>query len=251
MLLLEAGIPVPNVLYAAHADEAVRAAILWSGPVAIAPVDGNRRSSAAPRFDSPDEIRAAFMRAALLRGRAAVVGPLHGDDHRVLVVGGATVAAVRCMPPNVTGDGVSTIRELIALANSGGGAKRRTPIPSDGPTELALARQGLTLDSRLRSGQSVRLREGCDHLAGGHVEDLTATMDRELARECARAAREIGLDVAEVHIVCHDIARPLAAQGGCVVSIDPSPDVAIYHSAEGADTHGIGRSIMGLLFPEA
>src|SRR5206468_1354894 len=126
----------------------------------------------------------AFMRAALLRGRAAVVGPLHGCDHRVLVVAGVAVAAVRCLPPRVTGDGVGTIRDLIALANIEGDAKRRAPIPCDGATELALA-------------------------------------------------------------------RPLAAQQGCVVAIDPSPDVAIYHSAGGADIHGIGRSLMGLLFPEA
>jgi cyanophycin synthetase len=249
--LLEAGIPVPNVVVAAHAEEAVRAAILWSGPVAVAPVDGNRRASAIARFDSPDEIRAAFMRTALPRGRAAVVGPLHGFDHRVLVVGGAGIAAARCMPPYVTGDGESSVRSLIAAANRNGDAKRRAAIPCDGLTELAVARQGFTLDSRPRAGTTIRLREGCDHRDGAHVEDVTAAMDRDLARECARATRQIGLDVAEVRVMCRDISLPLAPQGGCIVAIDPSPDVTIHHSVDGSDTHGIGRALMDLLFPEA
>ncbi len=76
-------------------------------------------------------------------------------------------------------------------------------------------------------------------------------MAREVARDCERAARQIGLDVAEVAVVCRDISVPLAAQGGCIVAIDPSPDVAIHHAADGTDPHGIGRSLMDLLFPEA
>lgn len=247
--MLEAGIPAPNVFVAAHADEAMRTATLWSGPVAVTPVDA--WTGAMPRFESPEEVRAAFMRAALPRGCAAIVGPLHGYDHCVLVVGGVAVAAARCLPPRVTGDGVSSVRDLVAAANAEGDGRRRTAIPCDGDTELALARQGLTLDSIVRAGHTVRLREACDHRAGGDVEDVTEAMDGELARECVRATREIGLEVAEVSIVCRDISRPLAAQGGFIVAIDPSPDVAIHHAADGADTHGIGRSLIDLLFPES
>src|SRR5207253_4288044 len=195
-----------------------------SGPVAVASIDADGRVGAMPRFDTPEDIRAAFMRAALVRGRAAIFGPLYGFDHRVLIVGGVAVAAVRCMQPRVTGNGVSPIRALIAAANESGDAKRRAAIPCDVLTELALARQGLTLDSTVRVGRSVRLRESCDHRAGGVIEDVTTAMAREVARDCERAAREIGLDVAEVWAVCRDISLPLAAQGGCIVAIDPSPD---------------------------
>ncbi len=123
-ILLEAGIPVPDMLVAASVDDAMRAAMLWSGPVGVASIDANGRVGAMARFDTPEDIRAAFMRAALARGRAAIFGPLHGFDHRVLVVGGVAVAAVRCMHPRVTGDGVSPIRALIAAAN--GAASSRT-----------------------------------------------------------------------------------------------------------------------------
>src|SRR5437660_419810 len=128
-ILLEAGIPVPDMMVAASVDDAMRAAMLWSGPVAVASIDADGRVGAMPRFDTPEDIRAAFMRAALVRGRAAIFGPLYGFDHRVLIVGGVAVAAVRCMQPRVTGNGVSPIRALIAAANESGDAKRRAAIP--------------------------------------------------------------------------------------------------------------------------
>ena len=249
--LLEAGMAVPNVLVATHADDAVNASIVWSGPVVVASIDMQGRAGAMARLDSPSEIRAAFIRAAVPRGRAVIIGPLNGDDYRVLVVNGIAVTASRCQAPRVTGDGASTIADLIARANAQDDSQRHAEIPCDAPTELALARQGLTLESTVRAGRSVALRDGCDHRAGGRVEDVTNAMSSEVARECESAARLIGLDVAEVSVACEDISRPLASQRGCIVGVDPSPDVAIHHAADGTDTHAIGAALMELLFPEA
>jgi cyanophycin synthetase len=52
---------------------------------------------------------------------------LPGSDFRLLVVGDRLVAAARRDPPQVIGDGVHTVRQLVDIVNPTRAAAKATP----------------------------------------------------------------------------------------------------------------------------
>ena len=77
---------------------------------------------------------------------------LAGKDYRILVVDKRVVAVAERVPAHVVGDGVSTVAELVEIANADprrgiGHEKVLTRIPLNERTLETLARQGLALDS--------------------------------------------------------------------------------------------------------
>ena len=70
---------------------------------------------------------AAYAKASAAHPAVIVEEFIPGLDYRVLVIDGRVVAAAELRPALVTGDGVSTIRQLIDQANADPRAATATP----------------------------------------------------------------------------------------------------------------------------
>jgi len=97
-----------------------------------------------------------------------------GDDLRVILVGGELAAAIRRSPAAVTGDGVRTIRQLIARRN----AQRRKEdasnvIPWNAETRRNLAELGRSPGEIPAPGERVRVRLTNNYHTGGTVGVVT------------------------------------------------------------------------------
>jgi len=254
-LLREAGVPVPECVVAATAQEAVDAARRLGTPVVVRPFDPRGSSDASTALRSADEVRAAFERARRHGERAMVEREIAGGAYRVLVVDGRCVAATRRTPPEVRSDGLRSVRELVDAENRrrADGAFRGVHlarIPVDEVTEETIARQGLTLDSVAPAGMAVRLRLRAELSAGAMVEDVTALAHREVGAACERAARAIGLDLAAIDLVCRDIALPLAAQDGGIVDVNAAPEIGAGELSPRGDWSRIAEAMVQALFPD-
>lgn len=132
-----------------------------------------------------------------------------GSNYRVMVLKGRVISAVRRSPPVVTGDGRTTIEELIARENV-----RRTQIPALAKIRLTnslhrkLRREGFTVDSVLREGETVELLFVSNRSQGGTSETVTRIMDERKKRTIVDAATEVGLDLAGVDVLTEDICDP-------------------------------------------
>ena len=253
-LLDEAGIPVPQGRTVETAEAACAAAREIGQPVVLKPLDGNQGRGVSTDVNGDAAVAAAFERAAH-HGRQVIVEQfVRGDDHRVLVIGGQVVAAARRVPPQVVGDGRSTVQALVARENAnpdrGSGHENvLTRIHLDDLCTEELARQGVGLDSVPAAGQRIRLRGNANLSTGGTAEDVTAVVHPETAEACVRAAHKIGLDVAGIDLVCDDIARPLREQHGAVVEVNAAPGIRMHEHPSHGDRHPVGAAIVESLFP--
>src|SRR5690606_10616076 len=84
----------------------------------IKPVDGHAGRGVTVGVTTPDEFRAAWEVAAKATSTGIVVEEQFvGEDVRISVVDGVARAANKRVPPQITGDGVSTVRDLIIAKN--------------------------------------------------------------------------------------------------------------------------------------
>src|SRR5262245_40305024 len=258
-LLRTLGVPVPAGRKVQSADEAWQAAVEIGLPVVTKPEAGNEGKGVSVGLETEEQVRSGYdvaeacVRRGLFRGAVMVERQIAGNQYRLVVVDGRLVAASQFHPAQVVGDGQRTIRELVAVVNSDPRRRPRRgewfPIVLDDAASLALAQQDMTVDSIPEAGQAVRVRQNANLSSGGTANDVTERVHPFNARMAELAARAVGLDVAGVDLMCHDVSRPLSEQGGAIIEVNASPGFqGALFPAEGQPRQ-VGRPIVEMLFP--
>ena len=117
-LLAAAGVPVPNGRPVTSADDAWAALCEIAAPVVVKPLDGNQGKGVTVNITSREDLERAYAAATEISSEVLVERFIPGSDFRFLVVGSRLVAAARREPPQVIGNGVHSVRELVAQVNS-------------------------------------------------------------------------------------------------------------------------------------
>ncbi|WP_374248850.1 cyanophycin synthetase [Thermomonas sp.] len=253
-LLRAAGVPVPEGRPVVDADDAWAAALEIGLPVVVKPLDGNQGKGVAVNLREEAEIKRAFEGAREFRDEVLVERYLPGGDYRMLVVGDKLVAAARREPPNVSGDGVLTVRELVEQVNADprrgeGHATSLTRIRFDEIALRTLEKQGLDADSVPEKGRRVVLRNNANLSTGGTATDVTDDVHRELAARAVEAAQMVGLDICGVDIVCDTVMRPLEEQGGGIVEVNAAPGLRMHVSPSYGKPRDVGKAVIEHMFP--
>ena len=252
-LLAQAGVPVPRGDVVTSCAAAQRVARRLGCAVVVKPLDANQGKGVTVDCATLDAVERAFAHARQHGRRVIVEEYLRGRDYRVLVTGNRIAAASWRRPPGVTGDGHSTIRELVDLENRNpargdGHTNILTRIPLDDLAIETLAKQGYDLGTVLTAGISADLRGNANLSTGGTAEDVTDLLPEETRDLCLRAARTIGLDVAGIDIICDDIALPLRAQRGGVIEVNAAPGIRMHQYPSRGAPRDAGDAIVEALF---
>src|SRR5690625_5045482 len=120
--LKEAGILIPEGRRFAEGtvDEVlVRYAEQLGYPIVLKPTDGSFGRGVVSNIASAGELADAlvYVRGELGYKDVIIEQYIGGEDYRLYVVGDQVIAAMHRIPPNVTGDGNSTIKQLIKQKN--------------------------------------------------------------------------------------------------------------------------------------
>ena len=252
-LLEAAGVPVPSGRPATSVEEAWAVAEEIGLPVVVKPQDGNQGKGVTVNIESRDQLEKGYAAAAAISDNILVERYLPGHDFRFLVVGDKLVAAARRDPPQVIGDGVHTVRELVNLVNSDprrgdGHATSLTKIRFDDIALSRLALQGLNAESITPKGQRVVLRNNANLSTGGTATDVTEDVHPELAARAIAAAQMIGLDIAGVDVVCDTVLKPLEEQGGGIVEVNAAPGLRMHLAPSYGKGRPVGEAIIANVF---
>jgi cyanophycin synthetase len=253
-LLKACGVPVPEGEVVDSAAAAWEAAEEIGLPVVVKPSDGNHGRGVALDLSSRAEIEAAFEVASRHGSEVIVERHLPGQEHRLLVVGGEVVAAARGDTAWVTGDGRSSVAELVDAqinVDPRRGVTEDHPLgrinlrvgEADGVVLLDLQRQGLAPGDVPAEGRRVLIQRN-----GNVAVDCTDEVHPEVAHLVTLAARVVGLDIAGVDVVATDIGRPLAEQGGGVVEVNAGPGLLMHLKPAQGSPRPVGRAIVDHLF---
>ncbi len=249
-LLQNCGVPTPEGREVNSAEDAWDAAEDIGLPVCVKPIDGNHGRGVFIDVNTREEIEKAYAIAVDEGSGVLVERSIPGSEHRLLVIGGRLVAANRGDVVKVTGDGEHSIRDLIELqinCDPRRGPSESHPLSNiriDSAARIELSRQKLDADSVPAAGREVLIQRNANH-----EFDVTDEVHPETAEIAALAARIIGLDIAGIDLVCEDISKPLAAQGGAIVEVNAGPGLLMHLKPGVGKPRPVGRAIVEHLFP--
>ncbi|MFL5504265.1 MAG: cyanophycin synthetase [Gemmatimonadaceae bacterium] len=248
------GLPVPKGDVARSFERAVEIADEIGYPVILKPLDANQGRGISGQIDNEHALHDAWNEAREFGDRIVIEQYAEGRDHRVLVINGKVVACAERIPARVTGDGSSTIAQLIERENRDprrgvGHTKTLTKLPADERTTCFLRKQGLTLESVPQNGQVVYLRGTANLSTGGTAVDRTDEMHPDNITACEMAAGIIGLDIAGIDLLTPDISVPFRENGAVIIEVNAGPGIRMHtHPTEGTPRN-VGAPIIDMLYP--
>lgn len=242
------GIPNPacRVVHREADLPAAASAVGW--PCVVKPAAAGRARGVTTDIDRPDLLLWAFREArAVGKGPVMIERQVEGDVHRIDVVRGK-VRVIRRFAVEVTGDGRSSMAELIGAANREIEARNavepaRGPIAIDDRLRAQLHRQGLSLDAAPEAGRRVMLNRVALLGGGASYVDATARAHPDVITMARLLASSFRLEVCGIDYVTRDISRS-CAEDGAVLEINTTPGVRAAEGA-GASAVEIGRDILG------
>lgn len=254
-ILDKEGIPVPFGDIAYTVRSAVSAASDIGYPVVIKPFDANQGKGVFINISDSEELVTAF-HAAIKYSRAVIVEKhIPGRDYRLLTVGGKMVAAAERKPPEIIGDGVHTIKQLVDKENENpfrgsDHEKPLTVIKLDDMSRQVLAKEGFDENSIPAQGRRVRLRYNGNLSTGGTARDCTEDVHPHNARMAVKAAELLELDIAGIDITCEDISKPLDSDNGAVIEVNVAPGLRMHLYPSEGQPRNVAGDILELLYPE-
>jgi glutathione synthase/RimK-type ligase-like ATP-grasp enzyme len=243
-LLAEAGLPVPEHVVFTARDLRTASAFLERGPIpcVVKPVTGTGGDGVTGGVRSISDLRRAALAASRFAPRLLLERQAEGDVFRLLVLDDEVIDVVRRLRPTITGDGRSTVDELVFAEYDrrlrGDGDPGIKPFAADLDCMLSLERSGLSLHSVLPAGRSVQVKTVTNY---NRPADNAAArvVAGDLRADAVAAAKALGLRLAGIDVVTPLPSADLVAGVGVVVDVNAAP--ALHHHTHAADARGATR----------
>jgi D-alanine-D-alanine ligase-like ATP-grasp enzyme len=257
-VLSRAGLPLPEheEWDASKLNGAVEFLERSSAPCVVKPTGGASGSGATTGVRTRDQLLRARLRAARLSRRMLIERQAEGDMYRLLFMDGELLDTVRRRPPRVTGDGRSTIRELIGAENAG----RLDPahpvsmpiLRVDLDCLFTLEAAGLSLESVLRADTTIPVKTVTSQNRIEDNETVTEPIAPDLVAEAREAAAQVGVRLAGVDLITPDLSRCLKESGGVIIEVNGTPGLHYhYQVADEANATPVAVPILRRLLEES
>jgi cyanophycin synthetase len=251
-LLTKASVPVPDHVEWSFSDPAPALAFLarTGGPTVIKAASGTGGGEGTTAgVDTPARLMRARLQAGRFGGRLLIERQVPGPVHRLLFLDGELIDVIRHVPPRLTGDGRSTVDQLLDAENErrvrAAGAAGLSLLGVGLDTVFTLERHGLRLDSVVPAGDTISVQTVTNDNRIEDTETVTEPLDAQLVEAARRAAAAVGLRLAGVDVITPDASQPLEAAGGVVAEVNGTPGIHHhYHVADAAKATPVAVPIL-------
>lgn len=197
-------------------------------PVIIKPRFGSRGRHTTTNIKTLSEFKRAYTRAKQLCIQVIVEEHYVGSVYRATVVDGKLGGVLAGDPPRITGNGVTTIAELIEQKNATRPARVGIVTITDKHREF-LHGQGYTLGTVLEDGLTIDISEKIGLSYGGCSREVTDVTHPKLVSELERAAVVTGDPLVGFDFISTDVSvDPETVRWG-IIECNSVPFINLHH----------------------
>jgi cyanophycin synthetase len=253
-ILESMGVPVPKGFKIYSEDEIEDTVNSIGFPVAVKPLDSNHGKGITININTIEDAKNAFRTAQKFSRAVLIEKSLEGKDFRALVINNKLIAVAERTPACVTGDGKSTIKELIDEVNKDtrrgyGHEKILTQITVDGMTLRVLELKNYNLDTVLKKNEICFLKSTANISTGGTAIDRTDEVHPDNIFIFERIAQIVGLDIAGIDVIAPDVSTPITSNGGAVVEVNAAPGFRMHIAPSEGIARNVAEPVVNMLFP--
>ncbi|WP_188454991.1 acylphosphatase [Virgibacillus oceani] len=233
-----------------HTDEEIVMMSQQIGfPLIIKPTYGTLSKGVVLNIDSESELAASLkhVRGKLGYKNVIVERYFEGEDIRLYVVDGIVVAALRRVPAKVTGDGTSTIKQLIDQKNK---SRKSNPylaerlIKMDDEVHSVLNKNDYDLDTVLEAGNTTLVKNKSTMNQGVDLYDITDEIDDNIKELAVITLKSLP------NIPHGSIDMLYNGSEAIILEVNPSANISMHMFPTEGKPRNIGAYLMDYYFPE-
>lgn len=236
-LLLNAGLPYPR----GRSFRTVESALEYVNnelnfPVVVKPRSGSLSKHTTCNIMSESELKEAIRIAQILDKDFIVEEFIKGGVQRITVVDGTVAAACLREPPNVVGDGVHTVEELVAIKNQdplrGVSSQKNFTLHHIRITERThalLSKQNMDVESVPQKGQKIYLHDKVILACGADVHDTTDTIHPDNNDLFVTVSELCKSPVVGIDFIAEDISKSFKKQKSAIIEANSVPYIDMHH----------------------
>ncbi|MFH1098725.1 MAG: hypothetical protein V1723_02305 [Candidatus Uhrbacteria bacterium] len=218
----------------------VKAAICFAKrigfPLVVKPRSGSLSKHTTCDIGDESTLEKAIRIAKIISSELMVEKFIEGGVYRITLVNHNVVACCRREAPNVIGDGVRSIKDLIKIKNEhplrGEGYKSNFTLHKIALTESSsalLASQGFTLDSILSKGDKAYLHNKIILACGADIHDKTEELHPDNKALFQKISHLCGAPLIGIDFICRDISQSYRQQECAVIEANSLPCIDMHH----------------------
>lgn len=192
-------------------------------PAVVKPVNTDHGIAVSTNIKTREEQISAINNAFKYAKKVIVEEFFPGQEYRFLVIDYVVRAIAWREPANVTGDGQSSILQLVKQKNKGRGTDYTHPllkINIDDEVIRHLKALSLNTETVLQKGEKVYLRKNSNLSTGGDSIDVTDEIPEFYKNVAVEAAKSAGLKIAGIDIIIKDMEQPASHDNYIVVELN-------------------------------
>lgn len=253
-MLEDAAIPVASGGMVTNDEDLSKVIKKIGYPIVLKPLTGNHGRGQSINVNDWDLAVEGLKYAQTVSQKVIVEKFITGYDFRVLVINHKLVAASRRVPAHVSGDGESSIQQLIDKENEDprrgyGHENVLTEILVDKDTEDLLSKLGYTLQTIPQKGEMVYLKSTANLSTGGTSIDVTDMIHPENIIMMERISKIVGLDVCGIDIMAENLTQPLKESGGVILEVNAAPGFRMHLAPSEGLPRNVAAPVVDMLYP--
>lgn len=226
--LREAGLPVPKS-YSVHTLKNAKEVLRELGTVCVKPQSGSNGRHTYPYVKTEEDLSFALASAKQLCAFTSIEEHIEGNLCRATCVDGKLVGFLESYYPSITGDGVHTISELVALKNKNKEKGVNDIVLSDSH-EGYIRRRGYAFDTVLENGVSLSLTYRGGYGQGGGNREHGRAIHPSFIPLIEEAARLTDLAIVGFDIIIPDPLRPQDTQRWGFIEANSLPWIDLHNA---------------------
>jgi len=205
-------------------------------PLTVKPNNSSLSKHITCDIQNEADLKKAIRIAQIINPYFIVEKFIRGYTHRITLVNHKMAGCCMRESPNVIGDGIHTVTELIEIKNRHpwrGEAHQKNftlhKIIADENARSFLAKRGLAFESVLPKGTKAYLRNKIILKCGADIHDKTDEVHPDNITLFQKVSRLCGAPLIGLDFICQDISQPYHQQECAVLEANSLPYIDMHH----------------------
>ncbi len=251
---LKEGLPVAKGGVAFTKRKALKIFNSITKPVITKPNLGSRSRHTMIHLNTPEDLIMGFKKAKKLSPLIVIEEELNGFLFRGTLVNGKLVGVVRRDQPEVKGDGIHTLRELMEEENKR--PERNGPIfhkiVVDKETKIELKRENITMDDIPEKGRVITFSQKTSRGCGGTTTEVTDIVHPENIKMLEHVGTYMKDPLIGVDFIIEDITEPWYTEQHCgIIECNSLPFIDLHHYPLFGKPNNVAGKLWDLAMPES
>lgn len=228
-------------------DDSLLISLLKRSPLVVKPHNNSLSRGVSLDVTDLQSLRTAVRAALKFSPRVLVQEQIEGEELRFAVVNGTIKAVLLRQMPRLTGDGISTIGQLLEQENEARAGLRMPFLTYPQLSKKLIALSGRGAGDALPAGETMQLGRGTMVRTGASIYNVLTEVHETYLATVTRLVTALGARFVVVDMIIRDHTQPKSKDNYAFIEFNKAPVLKLFYSCRDGKHYDIVHDLVPMI----